>query len=175
MTLPVDASDADPLIQKLAAYPETLRQLVLAFRSNPNDAAVDAVVCGILRYHAQDTFDEVHATHGDEMSLFDDLSMDSLTMTEIAFEAEDFLDIILSNEDIKACARKILIELLPVVTALLEKGEAELSPRLIDDIDTLLNAIAHKASAQLREVIKMAKSDLIKKEIFKELGIKITR
>ncbi|MDD4348366.1 MAG: acyl carrier protein [Opitutales bacterium] len=99
MTLSADASDADPLIQKLAAYPETLRELVLAFRSNPNDATVDAVVCGILRYHAQDTFDEVHATHGDGMSLFDDLSMDSLTMTEIAFEAEDFLDIILSNED----------------------------------------------------------------------------
>ena len=78
-------------------------------------------------------------------------------------------------EDIKACARKILVELLPVMTALLEKGEAELSQRLKDNIDTLLNAIAHKASAQLREVIKMAKSDLIKKEIFKELGIKITR
>ena len=83
--------------------------------------------------------------------------------------------IILSNEDIKAFARKILIELLPVVTALLEKGEAELSQQLIDDIDTLLNAVAHKASSKLREVIKMAKSDLIKKEIFKELGIKITK
>jgi len=83
--------------------------------------------------------------------------------------------IILSNEEIKAFARKILIELLPVVTALLEKGEAELSQQLIDDIDTLLNAVAHKASSKLREVIKMAKSDLIKKEIFKDLGIKITR
>jgi len=83
--------------------------------------------------------------------------------------------IILSNEDIKAFARKILIELLPVVTALLEKGEAELSQQLIDDIDTLLNAVAHKASSKLREVIKMAKSDLIKKEIFKDLGIKITK
>jgi len=83
--------------------------------------------------------------------------------------------IILSNEDIKAFARKILIELLPVVTALLEKGESELSQQLIDDIDTLLNAVAHKASSKLREVIKMAKSDLIKKEIFKELGIKITK
>ena len=83
--------------------------------------------------------------------------------------------IILSNEDIKAFARKILIELLPVVTALLEKGEAELSQQLIDDIDTLLNAVAHKASSKLREVLKMAKSDLIKKEIFKDLGIKITK
>lgn len=99
MTLSANTSDADPLEQKLAAYPESLRDLVLAFRKNPNDASVDAVVCGILRYHSQDTFDQVHATHGDTMSLFEHLSMDSLTMTEIAFEAEDFLNIILSNED----------------------------------------------------------------------------
>ncbi len=83
--------------------------------------------------------------------------------------------IILSNEDIKTYTKKILIELLPVATSLLDKGESELSQQLIDDIDTLLNTIAHKATSKLREVIKMAKSDLIKKEIFKELGIKITK
>lgn len=83
--------------------------------------------------------------------------------------------IILSHKDIKTHANKILIELLPVVTALLKKGEAELSQQLIDDSDTLLNEIAHKASSQLREVIKMAKSDIIKKELFKELGIKIIK
>ena len=83
--------------------------------------------------------------------------------------------IILSNKDIKTHAKKILIELLPVVTALLKEEEAELSQQLIDDIDTLLNEIAHKASIPLREVIKMAKSDLIKKEIFKEMGIKVIK
>jgi hypothetical protein len=83
--------------------------------------------------------------------------------------------IILSNEDIKTSTKKILIELLPVATSLLDKGEAELSQQLIDDIDTLLNTIARKATSKLREVLKMAKSDLIKKEIFKELGIKITK
>jgi len=83
--------------------------------------------------------------------------------------------IVLSHKDIKTHAKKILIELLPVVTALLKEGEAELSQQLIDNIDTLLNEIAHKASIQLREVIKMAKSDLIKKEIFKEMGIKIIK
>jgi len=83
--------------------------------------------------------------------------------------------IILSNEDIKIYTKKILIKLLPVATSLLDKGEAELSQQLIDDIDTLLNTIARKATSKLREVLKMAKSDLIKKEIFKELGIKITK
>ena len=83
--------------------------------------------------------------------------------------------LILSNEDIKTYTKKILIELLPVATSLLDKGESELSQQLIDDIDTLLNTIARKSTSKLREVIKMAKSDLIKKEIFKELGIKITK
>ena len=83
--------------------------------------------------------------------------------------------IILSNKDIKTHAKKILIELLPVDTALLKEEEAELSQQLIDDIDTLLNEISHKASIPLREVIKMAKSDLIKKEIFKKMGIKVIK
>jgi hypothetical protein len=83
--------------------------------------------------------------------------------------------IILSNKDIRAYTKKILVELIPVAIARLDKGKAELSQQLIDDIDTLLNTIAHKATSKLREVIKMAKSDLIKKEIFKELGIKITK
>ncbi len=83
--------------------------------------------------------------------------------------------IILSNQDIKTHVQKLLLELLPVATALLKKGEAELAQQLLDDADILLNEIAHKASPQLREFLRMAKSDIIKKEIFKELGIKITQ
>ena len=83
--------------------------------------------------------------------------------------------ILLSHNDIKIHAQKILRELLPVTTALINKGSAEISQQLIDDTDALLNEIAHQASSQLREVIRMAKSDIIKKEIFKEMGIKITK
>ncbi len=83
--------------------------------------------------------------------------------------------ILLSHNDIRTHAKKIIAELIPVATALLKKGTAEMSQQLINDIDALLNEIAHKASSQLREVIRMAKSDIIKKEIFKELGIKITK
>jgi hypothetical protein len=83
--------------------------------------------------------------------------------------------IMLSNDDIKTNAGKILIEILLVATALIKEGKAELSQQLIDEIDSLLNEIAHKADSQLREVLKKAKSDLIKKEIFKDLGIKIIK
>ncbi len=83
--------------------------------------------------------------------------------------------ILLSHNDIKIHAQKILMELLPVTTALMNDGAAEISQQLIDDMDALLNEIAHQASSQLREAIRMAKSDIIKKEIFKEMDIKITK
>ena len=83
--------------------------------------------------------------------------------------------ILLSHDDIKIHAQKILKELLPVTTTLMNEGTAEISQQLIDDIDALLNEIAHQSSSQLREVIRMAKSDIIKKEIFKEMGIEITK
>ncbi len=83
--------------------------------------------------------------------------------------------IMLSNDDIKTHAGKILTKILPVATALIKEGKAELSQQLIDEIDSLLNEIAHKASSELREVVRKAKSDIIKKEIFKELGIKLTK
>ena len=83
--------------------------------------------------------------------------------------------ILLSHDDIKIHAQKILKELLPVTTALMNEGTAEISQQLIDDMDALLNEIAHQASSQLREAIRMAKSDIIKKEIFKEMDIKLTK
>ena len=83
--------------------------------------------------------------------------------------------ILLSHNDIKIHAQKILEELLPVTTALMNKGTAEISQQLIDDMDALLNEIAHQASSQLREAIRMAKSDIIKKEIFKEMDMTITK
>jgi len=83
--------------------------------------------------------------------------------------------IILTNTNVKKHAQKILSETLPIAADLLRKEEACLSEPLLNDIDTLLNEIAHKASPELREVIKMAKSDIIKKDIFEELNITITK
>ena len=56
--------------------------------------------------------------------------------------------ILLSHDAIKIHAQKILKELLPVITDLLNKGTAEISQPLIDDMDALLNEIAHQASSQ---------------------------
>lgn len=83
--------------------------------------------------------------------------------------------IVLTDDDIKIRAHVLLTKILTVASALLQTGEAQLSEQVLDDADKLLNKIAHQASQSLRETIKMAKSDIIKKEIFEELNIKITK
>lgn len=86
-------------MDKLSAYPEPLSELVIQFRKAPQTETAGKIVIEILRYHQIANFDTLYQEKGDALVLLDDLGMDSLTMTEIAFEAEDFLDISISNED----------------------------------------------------------------------------
>jgi hypothetical protein len=83
--------------------------------------------------------------------------------------------IILTDNAIKAHAQKILFDMLPIATSRLIKGEASLSQQLLDDMDSLINEIASSASPALKDVLRMAKSDLIKKTIFEELKISIVQ
>ena len=83
--------------------------------------------------------------------------------------------IILTDDDIRLHTHRIFLAIFPIASALIKTGEAQLSEHLLDDADKLLNEIAHKASSSLRETVKLAKSDLIKKEIFEELNIKIIK
>ena len=99
MTHGAGQNDMDLLMDKLSAYPEALSASVMQFRKTPSIDTAATIVTEILRYHQSDNFDALYAEKGEQLRLFDDLGMDSLTMTEIAFEAEDFLDISISNED----------------------------------------------------------------------------
>jgi hypothetical protein len=83
--------------------------------------------------------------------------------------------ILLADDDIRIRAHVLFTKMVTVASALLETGGAQLSEHVLDDADKVLNDIAHKASPSLRETIKMAKSDIIKKEIFEELNIKIAK
>jgi hypothetical protein len=83
--------------------------------------------------------------------------------------------ILLTDNDIRVHARKILSDLIPVVSARLKKGEASLSQKTLDDMDGLINEIARSASSELKDVLRMAKSDLIKKTIFEVLKFSIVQ
>lgn len=95
-------TDSQLLKDKLSAYPDELADRVLRFHKTPSAQLASEIAVDILRYHAPDRFDELYADKGDTLVLVSDLGMDSLTMTEIAFEAEDFLNITISNEDMIA-------------------------------------------------------------------------
>lgn len=79
--------------------------------------------------------------------------------------------IILTDNAIKAHAQKILSDLLPIAAERLKKGESSLPQKMLDDMDSLINEIARSASPALKDALRMAKSDLIKKTIFEELKI----
>jgi hypothetical protein len=81
--------------------------------------------------------------------------------------------ILLTDDAIKAHAQKILNDLIPITAARLKKGEASISQRLLDDMDSLINEMARSASPALKDVLRMAKSDLIKKTFFEELKIRV--
>ncbi len=83
--------------------------------------------------------------------------------------------IILTDNAIKAHAQKILYAMLPIVAARLKKGESSLPQQLLDEMDSLINEIARSASPALKDALRMAKSDLIKKKIFEELKIRIVQ
>lgn len=83
--------------------------------------------------------------------------------------------IILTDDNIRLHTHRLFLAIFPIASALIKTGEAQISEHLLDDADKLLNEIAHKSSSSLRETIKLAKSDIIKKEIFDELNIKIIK
>jgi hypothetical protein len=81
--------------------------------------------------------------------------------------------IILTDDAIKAHAQKILNDLIPIAAVRLKKGDASISQRLLDDMDSLINEMARSASPALKDALRMAKSDLIKKTFFDELKIRV--
>lgn len=99
MTDAAKMSKENALTEKLSAYPEKLRALVMSYHQNPENNIKGEIVTEILKYHNPDEYESLYASRGDALILVDDMGMDSLTMAEIAFEAEDFLDITISNED----------------------------------------------------------------------------
>ena len=81
--------------------------------------------------------------------------------------------LLLTDNAIKVHAQQILYDMLPIIASHLTKGEASIPQTLLDDMDSLINEIARSASPALKDALRMAKSDLIKKPIFEELKIRI--
>ena len=92
-------SSSQKLREKLHDFPEDFQQAVLGYQDDPSPSKLDLIVIGLLHYHTGETFVSLHKEKGGEVLLVEDLSLDSLALIEVSFQAEEFIGFILHIED----------------------------------------------------------------------------
>ncbi|MFP4202944.1 MAG: acyl carrier protein [Opitutales bacterium] len=88
--------------ERLEGYPGPFQQKVMAWRAKPESALAPELAEGILRFHIGEGITQKLKAKGDDSLLVEDLGLDSLTMVEIAFEAEEFLGLSLNDDELRA-------------------------------------------------------------------------
>jgi acyl carrier protein len=89
----------EKLREKLEAFPADFQEAVLRYHATPNADILDQIVHGLLHYHVGEDFEELHGQKGGDVLLVEDLQIDSLTLVEISFQAEDFVGYAIQIED----------------------------------------------------------------------------
>ena len=87
--------------ETLKRCPEGTFDAVVAFREDQNPEQVPVIVMGIIERHLEAEQKEVLRSGGDEIRLYEDLGVDSLTMLEIVMMTEQTLELSLDNEELK--------------------------------------------------------------------------
>jgi acyl carrier protein len=87
------------LREKLEAFPPAFQQLVLDYKARPTPEGLAQIVTGVMAYHGGETFVAKHAEKGGAVLIVEDLGFDSLTLVEISFQAEEFVDFIIQIQD----------------------------------------------------------------------------
>ncbi len=88
--------------EKLKSYPVGFRNTVLEWANCPSRELAIRVVEEILRYQLGEKFDTIYMDKKGIMLLVEDLGVDSLTMIEIVFDAEEFLGVSITNQEVLA-------------------------------------------------------------------------
>ncbi len=91
----------DDLRETLKRCPEGTYEATVAFREGRDPAQVPTVVIGIIERHLEPEQKAVLKNGGDEIRLYEDLGVDSLTMLEIVMMTEQTLELTLDNEELK--------------------------------------------------------------------------
>lgn len=87
------------LREKLEAFPPEFQQLVLDYKAKPTPGSLAQIVTGVIAYHGGETFTAKHAEKGGAVLIVEDLGFDSLTLVEISFQAEEFVDFVIQIPD----------------------------------------------------------------------------
>jgi acyl carrier protein len=87
------------LREKLEAFPPEFQQRVLDYKGRPTPEGLALIVHGVMAYHGGETFVTKYAEKGGAVLIVEDLGFDSLTLVEISFQAEEFVDFVIQIPD----------------------------------------------------------------------------
>ena len=120
-------------------------------------------------------------SESDHLGLLRDFRDSTLNRTEKGKEYIDLyytcaseISLIMMNDfDVNNKMEKLLHQLIPLVTPLMERGDVIFTSELKDEIFLLLDEFEAKGSPFLKTVIKRVRKEMNKGEIFKDMGFEI--
>tara|TARA_R110002167_G_scaffold365214_1_gene589187 strand:- start:457 stop:834 length:378 start_codon:yes stop_codon:yes gene_type:complete len=99
MNEPTEKLTEKQLREKLEAFSTDFQEVVLRYHAHPSPEGLDHVVHGLLHFHVGEDFERLHEEKGGDVLLVEDLKVDSLTLVEISFQAEDLVGYAIQIED----------------------------------------------------------------------------
>ena len=93
--------ETEVLKELLKRCPKGTYEAALALRAHKDVAQVPVIVMGIIDRHLEPDQKEVLAKGSDEIRLYEDLGVDSLTMLEIVMMVEQTLQVSIDNEELR--------------------------------------------------------------------------
>lgn len=100
-TLPISPSNsADEIRESLTGFPEATVEAVLRFRSEPNVETLRAMLPGFIEFHLPRGTPRPPAVLADDLRLTQDLGLDSLALTEMAFKLDELFGVMIETREV---------------------------------------------------------------------------
>ncbi len=99
-TGPVRIEDTH-ILEALKRCSASTREAACEFRRTGSPECLPAIVVGLIEHYVQKDARAKLSRSPDNLRLVEDLAIDSLTMLEIVFTAEDILQISIDNEELR--------------------------------------------------------------------------
>lgn len=96
-----DSSTSEELRELLKRCPAGTYEAAFAFRTKQDVSQIETIVLGIIDRHLEPEQREILAKSDDNLRMYEDLGMDSLTMLEIVMLIEQTLKVSIDNEELR--------------------------------------------------------------------------
>ena len=91
----------EELKELLKRCPKGTYEAALDFRTNRNVSQIETIVMGIIDRHLEPEQREILSNSDDNLRMYEDLGMDSLTMLEVVMLVEQTLEVSIDNEELR--------------------------------------------------------------------------